>query len=979
MQNFIKFSIKHPVSVLMILLTFIICSFIALNLIQIDYLPKFQDRFLLISAEYNGIPAEQMKKLVTKQLEDSAASIKGLKNITSVTRDGLSLIQVELRWNTDPEFALTETRQIIDQCYEILPTGCSKPNVKIFNPYSNESAKIVIIPKDGNLEYARYLTKNSFKPSIQRLNGIASVTLSGGETSEVQIIVDKIKAESLGLQLSSIAQIIRYSNFEYPSGNIQEGNKEFIFKTDGLIKNIEEISDIPVSAEEDKLIKLSDFATVQYGKEERETFFTFNGNECISLSIIKKSDTSPLTVSKELKSLLSELNEMYGSDFEFKLISDLSTQLIDSIKQLILSLLIGSLITVIILVIFFRKLIIAFLVASIMPLSILSAILVLTIFNRSLNIISISGIAIGIGMVIDASIVLIENFYSKIKLLNNENYETIVYESTKEVSLSSVGSALTTIIVFIPFFFLSGLTGKLFLDLAIAVITSISFSCILSLSYIPSVLILLCKHQCNFSNKIISLKIIENKYHSFLQKILHNIKIIPIILITILLSGFALIKVLKIEMMPKTYSPYITAEIFFDETSTFNSLIENTKYFTSKIADNKNFIWYTVEGGIETDSYNILIDPKQHKERLLINCKVKNIEEAVTFFEAILKSENITYNIYNNKNILEQILDLNVSKNIICSENENDLKNVLKKFNPSNIYPDSIVKEYVFEPNRNICARYNISASQGAQTAFEILEGCDAGIFYKDGKKINIKVKYPDATFTNKQQVLQTMVSTNESSIPLGLLGNLVYKDNEKIFYRYNRCEAKISEDTNLLNFINTKEIINPNQETINELIKNSCLLIIIVILLLYCIMGAQFESFTIPVLMMFALPPAFTGAFLFLLIFNQTININSIIALVVLFGTSVNNSIIIYENIKDEKIINIDNVCNASTQKFRSILITTLTSICALIPFSIDPLHKNAQSSMSIAIIGGLLFSFIIVLITVPAILYKNLKKKNE
>ena len=141
MKSIIKFSVYHPVSVLMVIISFIICSCICIGIIQVDFLPKMQDRFLLIHTEYPGLPADQMKKLVSVPVEDSSASIKGIKNTTSVTRDGISLVQIELHWSADIDIALAESRQIIDQCYEILPNGCSKPNVSIFNPYAKEIAK----------------------------------------------------------------------------------------------------------------------------------------------------------------------------------------------------------------------------------------------------------------------------------------------------------------------------------------------------------------------------------------------------------------------------------------------------------------------------------------------------------------------------------------------------------------------------------------------------------------------------------------------------------------------------------------------------------------------------------------------------------------------------------------------------------------------------------------------------------------------
>lgn len=975
MKRLIRFSVNHPISVIMFLISFVICGCISCFFIHIDYLPKIQDRFLLITAQYDGIAAEQMKKLVTTQIEDSAASIKGIKNITSVTRDGISLIQVELHWNTDVDLALTESQQLIDQCYEILPAGCSKPNVRIFNPYNKETIKLAIIPTDNNLEYGRYITKNDFKPRFQRIEGVSNVMICGGDTAEIQIIPDKIKLESFGLDLSAIAQLVMTSNFEYPAGNILEGNKKYIFKTDGLIKSIEDFENIPLTLNKDLFIKLGDIASIKSGIEDKQSFFTYMGKECICIDILKKSDASPISVSKRTKKITSELNELYGKDFDFIILQDLSEQLIDSIMQLSLALVFGVAITTIILFVFFRKIKISLLVASIMPLTILSAVIILCILNRSINIISISGIAIGIGMVIDSSIVLVENSIKKLSLKNTTDTKYVVYKSTEEVYLSSVGSTLTTLVVFIPFFFLPGITGKLFTDLAIAVMASIGFSCILSLTFVPAVLVIVFNKKYVSDCKLTIISKGESLYESVLRYILRKKKFIPAILGMILVSCCIFVKLLPVEIMPSTYNSYISVELLFDENSSYEYLVENEKYLNSYLCNNNNFEWYTISGGIDKDSYERYIRPDIRNECLLVNCKVHDVSKAVDFFELILSDKDIEYKIESGKNILNQILETNPRSFIICGSSTEELQSNLIKRGINDFYPNSIVSEYVFEPDRKLCARFNVSSGRTAEVQKELLEGVDAGYFYQNGKKIPIKVKYEKNVISNAKQLTESLISVTGYSIPVSAVGNFDYKKCEKVFYRYNRKEAKITESDELVN-VKDKDILNPNKENLNELILNGIFLLLIVLILLYCVMGAQFESFKIPFFMMVSIPPAFAGAFILLFLCRQTMNINTIIALVILFGTAVNNSIILYESLQNE-IVDDKIIIKRSVEKFRSIFITTLTTVCALIPFAIDPYHKNAQSSLSIAIIGGLIFSFFIVLSVVPVILSVFIKKE--
>ncbi len=983
MNKIIGFSVKHPVSVLMILASVLLWSCIALKLIPLDFLPKIEDRFLLVSAEYESLSAIQMKKLVTLPLEDCVASIKGIKNISSVTRDSLSLIKIELHWGSDIDLALSECNQLIDQCYESLPEGCSKPNVRIFSPYSTENIRIAVISKEQNLEMARYLSVNDFKQKFQRLKGVASVNVYGGEITEIQIEADKEKIESFGLKLESLGQIIVNSNFEYPGGTITEGSTVFSFKTDGTVKKIEDFAQIPLFAHNGKSLKLGDVTQIKRKIEEKKSFFMYNGQECVCIGINKKNDASPISLSRDVKKLLNELELFYGADFDFAIICDSSEQLKESFVQLLASLFTGLCITIFILLVFFKHLNFAFLTASVMPLSILFSILCLKICGKSLNLISISGIAIGLGMVVDPVTVLIENFLFNLKNASSRdslNIENLVLKSTQEVSLSSTGSALTTIVVFIPFFFLPALTGKLFADLAVSIIASIGFSCLLSLSYAPGVLVLLFRGKNSkeiLKKESLNINFIEEKYSKFLALLIKKPSIAVYSICLVILAGCIFAKSLKFEMLPSVYSKNICAEIFFEESSSPEFLEKNAKYLNSLLSDNKNIVSFSVEGGLEKNDYEKLVQSDIRSERIFINCLVKNVKEANKFFNEIFENSGLKVNVSGEKNLLEKILDTNTDSVLICAETDELLKQKLSALNITDFSPDSVITQKIFEVDRSVCAKFNLSASAVALTAKSILEGENSGAFYKDGEKIKVRLKYPSSSVSSIHDLLNFVTFSNESAIPLKSLGVLKTKSVENVFYRFNRLEAKNVFLTQSLQ--NEKYVQNPDAENLKELKQNTVVLLFIVILLLYCVMGVQFESFTIPLFMLLALPPAFSGAFLFLFICAQTLNINSVIALVVLFGTSVNSAIILWENIKAAPQLKAETLCLCCKQKLRSILITNLTSALALFPFAIDPLHKNSQSSMAVAICGGLIFSFVIVLFVVPVILFRFLSKKNN
>ena len=983
MKNLISFSVRHPISILMVYLALIIGGLVSLNVIQVDFLPKMNDRYLLINADFDGIPADEMKKLVTIPLEDSLASLKGIKTVSSVTRDGLSLLKIELQWKTDINLAMIECRELIDQSYEILPNGCAKPSVRIFNPYSKETIMLAIISKDNDLEYSRYLVENDIKPRLQRISGVSSITIAGGDKSEIRVIPNKTKIEAMGVSLQSIAEIISSSNYEYPAGNLDEGNKQFLFKTNGLYKNISEIEETPIGYTENGILLIRDICTVEYSNQERKTFFNYNGNDAIAISVYKKSDVSPSILSRAIHSEVRELENMYGDNYEFYFLIDKSDQLKESLKQLFASVIVGIVITIIIILIFFHNVSLSLIVSSIMPLSILFSVLTLTICGKSINLMALSGIAIGIGMVIDPSIVCIENIISEYRVnkIKYPDIKALIYSSTQQVSGSAISSTITTVVVFIPFFFLSEITGQLFSDLSISVISSVVYSCALSLSLIPALLtILLAKDK--FKSKFLNFSKIENRFEKSLLNKSHKRWFIPVVILSCSMVGVICLKLLPKEILPRTYNDNISVDILFDENVSLSYISKNSEYICSLLQGDENVEYYCSIGGIENDSYTELSNPETRKERLLIQIKTHNTKNTKRKLNQIFENTGLNYKVESDMSILEEVLMINNDEEIVFADNEDALKAIVSSsdYNGVQYIPNSIVKELEYEPDRTACARFNISSVQTAKIIYDTLEGVTANDFYSNGREIPIIIKYNKDVISNISQLSETKLMIGNTNVPIDAVGKVQYTENEKIFYRYNRNEAKIIQNlsTQLLNDNNVTSL---GRIQFNELLKNAVFLIILVLFLLYCVMGAQFESFIIPVFMLLSIPPAFSGAFLLLLITKQSININSIIALIVLFGTTVNNAIILYESIIQTNILVYEDAVVCCKKKLQPITITTLTTICAIIPFSIDPLHKNSQSSMAIAIIGGLILSYFVVLYCIPPILFKFSKrlKKNE
>jgi len=979
MKAIISFAVRHPVSIITSIIAVVMLGILSITIIPIDFLPVLSSRNLLIAAEYEGIAAGEMRSLVTIPLEDSFASLKGIKNISSVTRDGLSLLSIELHWGTDIDIALTESREIIDICYEILPAGCSKP-VALKNETSKiDTISIAVIPYDGDLQFSRYLADNDIKSRFQRLAGVGAVTITGGVKEQVQVQVQRDLLEGRQLSLQTIADVLSSANFEYPAGTIREGEKELSVKTSGLFTSIDDIGNTPISFNNGSFLRIKDIADTVRTSKRKETFFLYNNLECIKISIQKKGDASPLSVSAMVKKELETLEQLYGSWCKFEIIDDISEEIKKSLFSLLLAAGIGIIAAGSILFIFLRSIKFSILIASIIPISTMFSAAALLISGKTLNLMSLSGIALGIGLVVDAGTVVIENIQKELSKKKNTILSEVIVNSTFEVINSNIGMALTTIIVFIPVFFVSGLLGELFVDMAIAVIASIFASFVLSLTFIPSMCMIIGTIAPSKTNNENLMKKTENIYISGLKTVLNRPWYSWIVFGIASFIGIATFLLIDYRMLPHLSSKTVSAEISFAPGTTLTKMQIDAYEITRQLLNESYVESVRISGGLEYNDYPMLAIPEEHSEKLRIRI-ILNIsaEEAVSKIHRIFEGSIYDITLSGYGDILSRLLDFQEHITILRGDSPEIIQSHIQQlYNPEIIIiPNIIITESVFTPDRLAAARFSVSAQYMAAVARNTLDGINTLPYYEKGREIPILVKFRDSDINSISDLENTFVQLENSQIPLRILGTITEKNNEKVLYRYNRKDAKQLVNFNQIND-KTLDILSPGKMELTELSRNAIFLIFITIILLYLALGAQFESFILPVILLIALPPAFSGALFALLITGNTININSIVALIILFSISINNSILLYETYTLQKERNKETLIDSCAHKLRAILITNITTIVALLPFAIDPFRYNAQSSLAIAIIGGLIFSVIIVLIILPPVFLYILPKK--
>jgi multidrug efflux pump subunit AcrB len=970
MKRLILFSVRHPVSVLSALTALSLLGLLCAFIIPVDFLPAISSRNLLVAAEYPGVSAGEMRSMVTIPLEDTFASLRGLKSSSSVSRDGISLLSLELHWGSDIDLALTESRELIDLCYETLPSGCMKPRV-----FRNDSARtdditLILIPLDGDLRYGRYIAETDIKPRLQRLSGTASVSLAGGEEEEMQLRFHRAALESRGLSLSDAAEIVSAANFEYPAGTIREGEKERGVRTAGLWKSPEEIGSTPLVYNEGGLIRAGDLADLVRTSRRREAFFLYKGMEAVRIGIRKKAGASPLPLSAGVKREVETLKNLYGKWYEFEISSNTADSVVESLLSLLFSALASILAAGAVVYLFFRSFRLSLLIMGIIPLSALFAILVLKLCGQSLNIMSLSGISIGIGMVIDAGAVTAESIRRELERKSAETTEALVARGAEAVSLSNFASSLSTAIVFAPVFFIGGLLGELFGGMAIGLIASISVSCLLSFTYIPAVSVFLPGPAGNRVTDNPRIALAAEKYEKLLACLLGKPRYTLIPLTVCLAAGLLSFFFIERRLLPELSSKILSWEMDFPPGTNLEALRRSAVEIYRELREEAWIGDLEISGGLEREDYQSLALLDEGFEKLRVTAKLRiNAGKGREKIASLFRDDSYRISFGKSRDILSRLLDLKGDLTILRAGSPEEARAQAAALAERgfSFTPDVLRGGPVFSPDRLALSRFSVSARHTASAARDSLEGIYASSYYEGGREIPLLVKLRDEDMNSLEDLENILIPTPaENPIPLRFFGSFTEERSEKVLFRYNRRDAKEIRGPGTLKGEGL-DLVSPGRADIDEMTKNGLFLLMVTGILLYLSMGAQFESLIVPLVLLAAVPPACAGAFLALLLTRHPLDSNSVIALITLFGVSINNSILLYESCAGKEPGGIAGNC---ARKLRAILITNLTTLIALLPFAADPLGINAQASLAVALIGGLGCSLVLVLTVVPVCL---------
>ncbi len=1004
-------SVKRPVTTVMVILVILLLGFVSLTKLSIDLLPKINVPVAIVSTQYSGVGPYEIESLVTRPLEETLATTSEVKNISSTSSEGSSIVVVQFNDGTDMDFATLEMREKVDLVKGALPDGTTSPMVMKIDPNAMPIVQFSITG-DKNLEELQRVAEDKIKSRIERLPGVASVAVYGGLEKEVKVTVDPMKLQGYGLSLDTIANILRAENLNLPAGTIDKNNRELLVRTLGEFQSVEEIRDLPITLGSGGLVTLKDVANVKLAQKEGEATTSLNGEESIVLIINKQSTSNTVEVSKTVSEEMTKLkSELEG--IEFTTIFDQADYINLAIGNTASSGLVGGILAIIVLYLFLRNIRTTFIIGIAIPISIIATFSLIYFSGITLNLMTLGGLALGIGMLVDNSIVVLENIYRYRE--NGYSRLKAASEGASEVAMAVTASTLTTVAVFLPIAFVEGIASMLFKELALTVTFSLLASLFVSLTIVPMLASKILKVNRNgkakktIFDRILSsfdkvFTFIDNRYQRILKWSLNHKKSTIALAIVIFISSIGLALTVGAEFFPSMDQGQLEISIDLPE----GSKIEDTDKVVRRIETIAGEIpevdiVFALTGGsanmyvsnnvANTASMNIMLKSLAERERSTglvadeIREKTSDIAGAkisVNDIGAMSMGSGSPISIEVKGDDIETLKEIS-----------NDILNMVASVEGTREVKSSFEEgkqEFQVTINREMASRYGLTTVQIAQSIRNAVSGSTVTKYKVDGTEIDVVVKSEEYVKENLASFKQLQIMTNRGmSIPLEQIVEISNAKGPSQISRNDQVRTitvsggilgrdLVSVTSDIQEKLDDYVIpdgysykIGGENEELNDAFSSLGLAIILAIILVYMVMASQFESLLNPFIIMFTIPLAFSGGALGLFITQRTISVPSIIGFIVLSGIVVNNAIVLIDyinNLRSKGMEIYEAVLQAGPTRLRPILMTTMTTALALIPLAIGVGEgAEAQAPLATVVIGGLILSTLLTLVLIPVV----------
>ena len=1004
-------SVKKPVAVTMAVLMFVVIGLYSLTMLPIEMTPDMELSMAIVATQYPNVGSREVENMVTKPIESAVASISGVDTLSSQSSEGMSMVMVQFANGTDMDKAASDMESNIGLIKSYLPEGATDPIVVKLDTDMMATAQFSVAYEGYDLVQTKQFVDDVLDAKIKSIDGIASVAVTGSVNRQINVYIDPAKLYGYNMSITDIANSIMAQNVNLPAGTTKAMGKKLSARLLGKFESVEEISSIPLMTSQGQVISLRDIATVEDSFSDISGIARLNGSDAISVTVSKESDANTVEVVKELYETLDKLHEA-NPKFTYNMTMEQGTYIEDSVNSVASNAVTGAFLAILVLILFLGSIKTSLAIGISMPVSVVTTFIGMYFSGMSLNVVSLGGLALGVGMLVDNSVVVLENIFRHRKLGKDPQSASLI--GSGEVVGAVIASVLTTCIVYVPILFIDNMMAVMFKQLAFSIIFSQIASLLTTFLLIP-MLSSRIKSEGDISKKFAKIPGIFNTfmdkgyelYRHSLNKLLVRRKTFVLIVILIFVLSLVSLSFIGMELMPSTDSGILTVNISLPAGSPLEKTDEMAERIEKIIAENSNVkdvftvvgtgtdAASSVMGGSQTDTASVTVSLKDDRKD-----SVKEVEQQIR--ESISKIPGIETGISAQSMMMasssdEMSIQFSATDDKALEKYVLDAQRVLAEIDGVAETATSISDtkyELHIKPNRSKSLKYGLTPAQTATLIDNVISGVTASRYTEGGSEFDIKLKYPKE-YADTFEKLKTL----RVKSPMGVwvtISDIADISQESGYTTLTRSDQRrvitLSAKLNGTDLGTATKAFDKAMESLpapDGIMRESAgafevmidamsqlfIAILLGILLMYMIMAAQFGNLVQPLIILGTIPLAMIGVVLSLVLTQSRLSAVSCVGILMLGGIIVNNAIVLIEFINSSKRENEftdrnELVVNAGVVRMRPILMTSLTSILGFLPMALSGDGGEAMMQpLAIVLLGGLLVGTFLTLYVIPVI----------
>ena len=1011
-----KLILRRPVSTFLAVLSLLFFGFIAFTTMKMELLPDMNFPYMIVSTVYPGASPEDIDELVSKPIEEEVSLLSDVEEVQSRSMENVSMVIVRYRYGTNMDRAYDKLKKKLDVLKGNLPDDAEDPDYIEFD--INAQAGMVLAISDKTKANLYNYVKNNIEPEMEKLSSVASVSLSGGQAEYVRVELSEEKLAQYHLTMENIIQMIKASDFTYPAGSTYYGKQKLSLSVSEDYSTIEKLKNLPLLTGTGNTLYLRDLATVSESLEEKSSIGRYNGEDTIGLSLSKTQTESDIGMSRDVKETIKDL-EAQNPNLSVHIIQDNADSIKSSLSSVFQTMIMAVVISMAIIFFFFGDVKASLIVGSSIPIAILGAIVFMYAMGYSMNMLTLSALVLGVGMMVDNSIVVLEASFRAMDEVQDErrSRRDAAIDAVRVVGASVFGSTLTTCVVFLPLGFLKGISGQYFKPLGFTIVFCMLASLLSAITIVPLCFTLYKPKENEKAPAYKAVRSLQNSYRTLIGRFLRHKKAVVLGTFLILLFSLFLATKIRSELMPDIDSATVQISVLQKPGLDLEERDKAMREIEAMVAKDPDVDRYTTLSGGGT-GFQALYggDSSSTVTAYLKKKRSVSTKEKAKTWQKLLETrpdEVITVKSLSDANFGASEEDVKTNEGYEVILKGPDLQSLKEK-------SDALVSEMqkkesltgIHSSLENAAPRLLVkvdpikAAAEGlspialGQSLNSILGGKTVMKIDLDGEKADVRVEYPKDRFDTLEKIKNIRFSTPRgAAVALDSVATVDFSDSPATITREDKkyvvtiranytekanketkeevdrlVESHLGRDIALAESLRTKNM----REEFTDLFRA----IAIAVFLVFVVMAGQFESLRFSFMVMTTVPFAMIGSFGLLWLFDATISMTSLLGFLMLVGTVVNNGILYVDTVNQyREDMPLDRaIIESGATRLRPILMTTLTTVLSMVPMAMA-IGENGKLMQGLALVdvGGLTASTLLALLLLPVYYRIMYGKKNS